>query len=820
MAIQFVASNGAMAVNFVLVIILSRMLSPAEIGIFSLSAVVVGFAHVFRDFGVSAFIKQQKELTTETLRAAMGLLICASWSIAILLFLVSGTVAEYFGQDGVRPTLQVLAAGFLLIPFGAIPQAVLGRDLQVGKQAIVTATSTITYFCASIAFANAGFSYMTMAWANLINITVTGLAYIAVRPKGMPWLPSLTGWRKVINFGTGAMLTSSLQAIDDAIGDLMLGKLSGPHLVGLFSRANSTVNILSHIARPTIEYTALPYLSRVHHSGADLSIEVRRAVTYLTGIYWPALLAIGFFATDIVALLYGSNWLEASAAIPWLCIAIGTQITFSLLRPALTGMGHPYLIAVPLAWCVLFKVALVLTLFNGSLASFAESFAWAEILTIPIYLVIAHRFMNISPSIWYLAIQRSLVVAFFIGIGIAGLLTVLAPITTPALRLLAVIPSLCMLWLMLLHWTRHPLIGELHRALKWLKDCGFTEPVRHRQKLTGTTNDVQTAHLTRRAIPVITANTMPSVSVVIPVRNGRNYIHAALESICEQNFGDLEIIVVDDGSDDFDYATLVDFDPRVRILKLHENGVSAARNAGMRISNGNYIAFLDADDIWFPGKLAAQIRYFEHHPEIGCVFGGFTKWYVNEDGEFPDAKDLMEDCSELVDCEPERSGWLYTRLLTGLLVGMNTAVIRREVFELLGGFDESMRIGEDYLFWLKVSRVFEMHALNGKVALYRIHPSSAMSHLDLENHQARLLEIAAARWGLKNPDGSELPREDFSKRIAESEFTHAHRHFWHGSTAVARRSFFKAMIGGTRPLRSAAYIALSPFRRWLYSYAN
>lgn len=90
-----------------------------------------------------------------------------------------------------------------------------------------------------------------------------------------------------------------------------------------------------------------------------------------------------------------------------------------------------------------------------------------------------------------------------------------------------------------------------------------------------------------------------------------------------------------------------------------------------------------------------------------------------------------------------------------------------------------------------------------------------MSRLDPENHQARLLEIAIARWGLSNPDGTELSRAEFARRLAESHFTHAYNHFWHGSASVARHSFFKSIQGGVLPARSAAYIALSPFRRWL-----
>ena len=312
----------------------------------------------------------------------------------------------------------------------------------------------------------------------------------------------------------------------------------------------------------------------------------------------------------------------------------------------------------------------------------------------------------------------------------------------------------------------------------------------------------------------------PLVSVIIPVRNGREFIHEALASVCSQSFDDLEVIIVDDGSDDFDCQTLTQLDPRIHVHRQDASGVSSARNTGMQLARGDYFAFLDADDAWFPGKLAAQIRYFEQHPEVGCVFGGFIRWTQGDDDNFPAAHTLMQECSQITEIDDERSGWLYSRLLKGLLVGMNTAVIRREVFTLLGGFDTSMRIGEDYLFWLKVSRIYPMHALDGPVALYRIHEASAMRRLDTENHLTELLKIAVSRWGLTNPDGTGLPMEKFKKRLATSEFTHGYNHFWEGSPAVARHAFFRALKGGALPLRSAAYIALTPFRQALLALKN
>jgi glycosyltransferase involved in cell wall biosynthesis len=301
----------------------------------------------------------------------------------------------------------------------------------------------------------------------------------------------------------------------------------------------------------------------------------------------------------------------------------------------------------------------------------------------------------------------------------------------------------------------------------------------------------------------------PLVSVIIPVRNGRAYIDEAIASVLSQSFHDFEIVVVNDGSTDGDYESLTSSDPRIRLLHLDGCGVSTARNHGMRAARGALIAFLDADDVWFPGKLQAQVNYMNAHAEVGVVFGGFLKWEAGTGGKFSQANDLMSDCSAITSPELARSGWLYSRLLMGLLVGMNTAMVRRSVLAAIGGFNTSLRQAEDYDFWLKASRVAEMHALEGPVALYRIHPASAMHRLAPDNALINVLHAARLRWGLDGPGHDLLNARAFQRRVAQVQFDHGYAHFWQGSRSVARRAFWSALRAGFRSWRCAAYIVLS-----------
>lgn len=272
-ALQFVVSNLALIANFVLSIVLARLLTPQEIGIFSMSAVLMAVAHVFRDFGVTAFIKREKELTPDTLRNALGVLLITSWSVAAAMFFSAPYWAHFFHEAQVLLVVQVLALGFVFIPFGAIPMAILSREMAVEKSARITAVTSVVYFGSSVGLALAGFGAMTMAWANLVNIIVSGAMARWVVDRPLPWLPGFRQLHDIVHFGLGNLLTALLKAADNALPDILLGRWMTPAAVGLFSRANSTVNMVGTALLPTVNFFALPYMAKVHHTHVLISMQ-------------------------------------------------------------------------------------------------------------------------------------------------------------------------------------------------------------------------------------------------------------------------------------------------------------------------------------------------------------------------------------------------------------------------------------------------------------------------------------------------------------------------------------------------------------------
>lgn len=420
-ALQFVVSNLALVANFVLTIVLAHLLSPRDIGIFSMSAVLMAVAHVFRDFGVTAFIKREKELTPESLRNALGVLLLTSWSVAGVMFLSAPYWADFFHEPRVVPVVQILALGFVFIPFGAIPMAILSREMAVEKSARITAVTTVVFIATSVVLALAGFGPTTMAWANLINIIVTGAMARWTLGRALPWLPAFGQNRGIVHFGLGNLLTALLKAADNAIPDVMLGRMQSAASVGLYSRANSTVNMVGTALNSSINFFAMPYMARIHHTAGAIDQEYLRATSLINAVLLPALATIAVLARDIVLLLYGNAWLGSVEAIPWLCLAFGVSSLFTLTTPALIAIGKPYTAITPLAVVLIGKVGFALLVFDGSLSSFALAMALGQLIGLPLYVYICRQYLGVGLQAWLSDTVQLLTLG--LGVGAAGFLT-------------------------------------------------------------------------------------------------------------------------------------------------------------------------------------------------------------------------------------------------------------------------------------------------------------------------------------------------------------------------------------------------------------
>jgi O-antigen/teichoic acid export membrane protein len=469
LVINFFSSSGASLLQFVVSVLLARILSPSEIGVFSMTVVVVNIAHIFREFGVSTYLQREPHLTPEKVRAAIGVLLTSSWLIALCLYLLSSSIGRWFGEPQIAPVMQVLAIGFLVIPFGSVAHSLLVREFAADKQAIVTAAGTVTYCITCVGLALAGYGSMSLAWANLANIVVCAIVYIPLRPKGYPVLPSLRHWGGVLHFGAGTLISNCAVAVNNAIPDLLLGKLGSARLVGLSSRANSTVSIFTYIAGSTVTYGAVAYMSQAHDRGESLVPVVRRATSLLTAFGWPALALTALFGKEIVLALYGERWLDCVPAILPFTLMAAVSMLFHYTPTALIAIGRPYLGAVPVLLTLLARVVFGYLLFDGTLTSFAWAMCLATLVALPVQAMQQRRYLGFTTR----HLLRSMANSLFVTIGclaMAGFLQMLLPQSIPAVARLSLLAMpLMALWYLMLRITQHELLVEVHHLLSGLK---------------------------------------------------------------------------------------------------------------------------------------------------------------------------------------------------------------------------------------------------------------------------------------------------------------------------------------------------------------
>lgn len=206
---------------------------------------------------------------------------------------------------------------------------------------------------------------------------------------------------------------------------------------------------------------------------------------------------------------------------------------------------------------------------------------------------------------------------------------------------------------------------------------------------------------------------MPSVSVIIPTYQRAHWVGQAIESVLVQSYRDYEIIVVNDGSTDGTASRLNEFGDRVRVIHQANRGLPAARNAGINAAKGDLLAFLDDDDLWFPGKLASQIALFSRDPSVGLVYADMTLFDENGDRE-----------SSYADrCRPPLMQNAAT-LFRYNFIPVPTVMVRRACLDQVGLFDETLTACEDYDLWLRIIEHWPVLGSSDILARYRLSANS------------------------------------------------------------------------------------------------
>lgn len=293
------------------------------------------------------------------------------------------------------------------------------------------------------------------------------------------------------------------------------------------------------------------------------------------------------------------------------------------------------------------------------------------------------------------------------------------------------------------------------------------------------------------------------VSVVIPAYNAARFLPEAIASVRAQTRPVAEIIVVDDGSADNTQQVIESLGEGITYLRQSNAGVSATRNRGMALAQGEYIAFLDADDRWLPNKIEKQLAIFHAHPDVALVATDRSDVGPQDQlllASLFERQSILDEFTRLAG-NPIPQG--FRRIVEVNFLPTSSVVVRKAALDEVGGFATDIRYGEDMELWARIAAKYQIVCLPEVLVHYRLHDTNATQATErLLSDMVRVMERIRG-WG-----GDKMRAEgmDPEAMVARNLWELGYWHFHQGNPSQARSALWRSFQEkpGLRPLAFAA----------------
>jgi O-antigen/teichoic acid export membrane protein len=441
-------------------VVLARLLTPAETGVYSVAAVMLAIAQVLRDFGVGQYVIQAKELDDATLKAVAAASYLFAWPLAAGIALISGIAARFYGEPRLEPLLQLLAINFVLLPLSSTTLPVLRRRLQFGAVTCINLGSGIVNFGCAIFLAWCGVGYMSLAYASVAATVSSVLLCIFLRPSDLPWLPSWRGLPAIVRFGS---LTTGGTLVDEvgvAAPDLIIGKLISMEGVGLFGKAVGVLAVFNQAITSVVSPVIFPIFARQKREQGNPADAYLRTVSFLTAFSLPFFAFLAWQAQAIVRLLYGTQWDSSVLLIQIMCCSSAIYSMFSMARYLFVATGRVREQAQVDVLAVPVRILALLVAAPFGLVAMAWAVVAGSLFRSWITLRYLRAFSGICLKDLLYASRKSAVLAC-VAVGLPAWLAPLRPGGATVILLAAVAG---ILWLATIVLVRHPLNDELRLA--------------------------------------------------------------------------------------------------------------------------------------------------------------------------------------------------------------------------------------------------------------------------------------------------------------------------------------------------------------------
>lgn len=473
LSLTFTRSGATFVFNIATVTIVSRLLTPAEVGVFSVTAALVALAQMLRAFGVGELIIQEKNLTREVVRTAFTVSLIIAGLLALALFGFSDLIGRFYGDPGAAQVARVMSLVFVLMPFGAIPMAYMRREMQFAVVVRVQIIDTMVRSTCTIFLAWLGFSYMSMAWAAVAAMAAVVLGCIVwggeYRVGGGL---GLSEWKRVVHFGTSRTVADLVASVGARSADIVVGRMLGMAAAGFYSRGNGIVRTFRANVMGPIASVALPAYAKDHREANAAPLLYRKSLAYITGINWPFFAFAALMAFPLIRIAFGSQWDASVPIMRWLC---GSAIVGTLIyqcNDMLTAIGrYREVTHVEVQYQIIRVILAVLAAFH-SLEAVAASQIVVYVIAVILYYRKLGRYEALRPRALVTELLPSLKLAIVTSTVPAAVLVFWPGFSTnqyvPAFFVAA--GGSAIVWVAGVFLLRHPLSSEIKRVWSTMRE--------------------------------------------------------------------------------------------------------------------------------------------------------------------------------------------------------------------------------------------------------------------------------------------------------------------------------------------------------------
>ena len=390
---------------FAFIIVIVRLLTPEELGVFAIVSSFTILAVDLRFFGTGNFLIKEKEITEEKKRSVLGVSIVISYLLGLALFFGASSLSNYFEYPDMTLLFQLMSFSFFVAPFVVVPHSMLMKEYNFKSLLIITCVSQILSVLITIYFITLGFSYFSLAITMNVSVILQLILTYFLARNHLVIKPSYKDIKSILNYGGFNSLAVIFTRLSYVAPDLIIGKMGTAREVAMYSRGLGFMDFLSQLLTMGFKPIALPYLSESIHNKENVNFAYLRATNLLGSICWPIISVATISAYPIIIFLFGNQWVESVPLVAYLGVWIIFKMLHILAPALLLASNNQKLLFYQTATVFVLTALAIAVSFKHGLIAVAQAMAVVGIIE---FIIISYQLKkHLSLSI--IALLKSLI---------------------------------------------------------------------------------------------------------------------------------------------------------------------------------------------------------------------------------------------------------------------------------------------------------------------------------------------------------------------------------------------------------------------------